>query len=150
MIIDELKNSECYGNMGERFAAGFAFLKNTDLKAIAPGRYEIDGDRLYASVEEYQTRPVADDSWEAHRRYADIQYVITGSEVIGWAPLHTLDVREEYDDAKDIGWFQGKGTFLPLEEGRFMVLFPQDAHEPGRTAGETGSVKKIVVKVLLD
>lgn len=150
MIFDKLENAHCYGDMGERFTAAIEFLKNTDLKAIELGRHELDGDRLYANVEEYQTRPVQADQWEAHRQYADIQCVITGSEVIGWAPLDTLGVREEHDPGKDIGWFTGEGTFLPLEEGYIMVLFPQDAHQPGRTLGETSAVKKIVVKVLID
>jgi len=71
----------------ERWAQAFRFLATTDLAALPKGRHELDGTNLYASVDEYLSREPEDCRLEAHRKYADIQYVISGQEQIGITPL---------------------------------------------------------------
>jgi len=36
---------------------------------------------------EYQTKPREQGIWEAHRKYIDVQYMIQGSELMGWASI---------------------------------------------------------------
>lgn len=64
MIFDEKKNLDFYKNLGieGRYAKAVAFLQNTDLKALEPGKYEIDGKDVYANVTAYTTIP-----WDAHK-----------------------------------------------------------------------------------
>ena len=69
-----------------RVSAALAFLRRDDLGAMAAGTYELDGRRLYALVQDYQTKPAGDGKWEAHRRYIDLQYVVYGCEQFGCAP----------------------------------------------------------------
>ena len=76
MIFDEKKNLDFYKNLGieGRYAKAVAFLQNTDLKALEPGKYEIDGKDVYANVTAYTTIPWAEAKYEAHEHYTDIQY----------------------------------------------------------------------------
>ena len=82
MIFDEKKNLDFYRNLGieGRYAKAVDFLKNTDLEALEPGKYEIDGKNVYANVTAYTTIPWEEAKYEAHEHYTDIQYVIEGSE----------------------------------------------------------------------
>ena len=152
MIYDSLKNAERYASISGNFAKAFAFLKETDLASLAAGRHEIDGDRVYASVQEPTYKPWQEGKWEAHRRYADIQAVLTGEEVMGFAMLDTLAEEMPYDEKKDCLILQGEGgQRVRVRAGEMAVFFPQDAHKPNvsPTDGHE-SGRKIVVKVRLD
>lgn len=147
MVIDELQNAELYFGMHEGLAAGLKFLKRTDLAGLAPGRHDIDGDRLFALVMEYDTKPREKAFWEAHRKYYDIQYVLSGEERMGFAPLSHL-AAEPYDEAKDFVPAEGDGDFLLVREGSFAIFGPHDAHMPSLHPGaRPHPVRKVVVKV---
>ena len=75
----------------------FAFLKNNDLTKLAPGKYPIDGDNVYASITEDSTKDYDKSKWESHRKYIDLQYVISGEEKIGVAPVANLKVIVPYN-----------------------------------------------------
>ena len=114
------------------------------------GRVEIDGDRIFALPQGYQTRPAAQCRWEAHRRYIDIQYVVTGREAMGYAPLSTLKPTTDFDQAKDVGFYDGTGSIITVEAGMFAIFFPHDAHMPCmQVTGRPEPVRKVVVKVAL-
>ena len=74
MIKDKLTNADTYYGISERLKQGFEWLKNNDLLNIPDGRYLIDGEKIFANVQSYITKD--DAPYEAHRRYADIQYMI--------------------------------------------------------------------------
>ena len=79
MIIDSLKNAKLYYGLGERIEKGLKFLENTDLSEYKNGKYEIDGEKIYVSVQDYETKPLEPGKCEPHRKYLDIQYIIQGS-----------------------------------------------------------------------
>jgi YhcH/YjgK/YiaL family protein len=136
----------------ERWDSAFAFLKNTDLSKLEAKRHDIDGNNLYVSVTEYNTKNEQDAKFEAHRKYIDIQYVISGKEMIGVAPLASKDsVLQEYDATKDLEFFKVKDRKLLLATPEnFFIFFPENAHMPGTIADSISPVKKIVVKVLIN
>ncbi len=90
MIIDTLENSNLYVAMHPRFKSAFEFLKRPGIESLPIGRTTLDGDLLYALTQEYETKPVHEGKFEAHRRYIDIQFVLAGEEVMGYAPLDQL------------------------------------------------------------
>lgn len=149
MIIDTLARADWYLAINSRIARAFRYLQQTDLAALAAGTYLIDDRRVYAIVQEYETRAESDAQYESHRRYLDIQYVISGHERIGWANRDLL-APGTYDEEKDLEFHAGTGQLLDVPMGSFMLLAPHDAHLPcvhpltGRTR-----VKKVVVKVLV-
>lgn len=148
MILDQLTNAAFYRGLSPRIEQGLRFLCERDLAKLPDGRVDIDGDRLYANVFGYETKVgVAGGSWEAHRRYLDIQCLIAGVERIGYADLATLKVTQAYDEARDCEFLKGRGLFLILRPRSFVVFYPHDAHMPGRAAGPAAPVRKVVVKV---
>ena len=50
MIIDDLKNLKNYESVNPLFAKVIEFLKNNDLKAMEPGKYEIEGKDLFLNA----------------------------------------------------------------------------------------------------
>ena len=54
-----------------------------------------------------------------------------------------------YDEAKDAARYADcPGADLVIGEGYFLVVFPDDAHEPGLAVGGVPApVKKVVMKV---
>ncbi|MDP4222939.1 MAG: YhcH/YjgK/YiaL family protein [Bacteroidota bacterium] len=136
----------------ERWDKAFTFLKNSDLSVLELKRYDIDDDNVYAPVSEYLTKNEADARYEAHQKYIDIQYVVSGKELIGIAPVSQKnEVLEPYDATKDIEFLNVSGgenrTAMP---DRFFIFFPDDAHRPGLKDGESSPVRKVVVKVKVD
>ena len=136
----------------ERWDKAFNFLKSNDLSGLELKRYDIDGNNLYASVSEYLTKNEEDARYEAHQKYIDIQYVVSGKELIGVAPMsQKKDVLEPYDSTKDIEFLTVTGgENRPAMPDRFFIFFPEDAHRPGLKDTENSPVRKIVVKVKVD
>lgn len=150
MIADLLSLSDRYASLHPGLAGGFKFLRALAADA-KEGRHEIDGDRLFGLVQAYRTTPAAERKLEHHRKYADIQYMISGEEVIEFAPLAGLRIETAYDAAKDYGLVGDPSvrSSLVLLPGHFGIFFPDDAHKPGCTSREAMGVRKVVVKVLL-
>jgi YhcH/YjgK/YiaL family protein len=148
VVCDLLANAHLYSGLGPRVAQGLQFLTDTDLASLAQGRHELDGARLYALVSEYAPKPPAEGRWEAHRRYLDLQYVVSGVERMGVAPYSRMK-ETEYQIDRDLAWLEGAGDYFTLGAGQFMILWPGDAHMPGIDAGVPGTVRKVVVKIAL-
>ncbi len=149
MILDDLENAGSYSCLGPRFERAFEYLRTSDLTATADGRHAIDGEEIAAIVQSYSTKPVEEGRWEAHRKYADIQYVVSGVELVGVAQLHTMEVTEDYDGDGDVAFFAGTGQRFVLAAGQFAIFLPQDVHMPGLILERPQTVRKVVMKVRL-
>ncbi|MDD5712401.1 MAG: YhcH/YjgK/YiaL family protein [Smithellaceae bacterium] len=146
MIIDRIGNIGSYLHLDKGIAAALEYVRNADFSTIAPGKYEIDGDRMFAIVSEYTTQDRRNCKLEAHRKYIDVQYVVTGSEWFGYAPLHDRIPASAYSDEQDEALYDGEASFIKFGAGMFAIFFPEDLHMPG-TGKEPTKVKKVVVKV---
>ena len=147
MIKDRLINAKTYYNLSNNMQKGLVWLENTDLNNIEDGKYEIDGDKVYASVQTYETKE--DAKYESHRKYIDIQYMIKGKEKIGVTDLSNCKTCIEYDSARDLEFYDinCKEEYLNLNENEFLIFYPQDAHKPSISIEKPSIVKKVVVKV---
>jgi YhcH/YjgK/YiaL family protein len=135
----------------ERWKKAFTFMGSQDLTALTIGRHELEGSDLFANVDEYITKNEEDARYEAHRKYADIQYLVSGEEQIGVVPLGTTAVTEPYVDEKDIVFLSSaENNYRQAVPGRFFVFFPEDAHRPCVKTAENSPVRKIVVKVRIN
>lgn len=146
--IDRRSFAAYYYDYKETWDKAFAFLKNTDLANTALGRIELDNN-IYTTVSEYFPKDREGILFEAHKKYIDIQYVVSGNELIDVAPLKSMTVTRPYNSEND-ALFGAVSEFLELKasSGRFFIFFPTDAHRPG-LKGENDSVltRKLVVKV---
>ncbi|MBO2515942.1 MAG: YhcH/YjgK/YiaL family protein [Clostridiales bacterium] len=151
MIKDHLSRSGVYEKMGPAWEAAFRYLKSCEKAFPAPGQYEIDGKRIFASVQQYATLPGEECGWEAHRKYIDIQYLFEGNECIGFAPVQNMTDPSAYSEEKDclVSERAEEETPLFLHPGDFAVFFPQDAHKPRCQCGRPENIRKVVVKLLV-
>ena len=62
--------------------------------------------------------------FEAHKKYIDIQFIISGRERIGYADIATLEPDTEYDAETDAAFYAKREniTGLVLESGMFAVF----------------------------
>lgn len=149
MIIDILANSDRYWALHPGFAEAFAFLRRPGLRDLAVGRYEIDGDRVYAIVARDMGRRQEDAQLEIHEKYIDIQLILAGTDDMGWRPKSLCRLPAgDYDPEDDIRFFTDVPTGRQqVSPDMFAVFFPEDAHQP--LIGE-GQIHKVVVKVAAD
>lgn len=148
MILDRLDRIERYRPLHHRFFKAFAFLRQAGLGEMPLGRHEIDGDRIYAVVCVDPARSRDEARLEAHRKYIDVQVVLSGTDEMGWKsrPLCTRP-DGEYDAGKDVEFFtDAPDAWIAVGPGAFVIFFPEDAHAPLVGSGE---LHKIVVKVAL-
>lgn len=147
MILDNIKNCKKYEQLNRNFEKAFQFLKREDLGSLAVGKYEIDGENIFAMVQEYETKDLENAKYEAHKKYIDIQYLMEGAENMGYVPLDKLEVFSPYSEEKDFMLLTGETRLILLNQEEFFILFPEDAHMPGIFVKEKSKVKKVVVKV---
>ena len=149
MIADRLGSPalEVIDHPGLRRALDY--LASTDVRSLTPGRHELDGDRLFALVQDFATRPPDACRWESHRRYIDVQYVANGVERMGWATLAQAREVEPYDEARDVAFYAAGRDFVTLEAGMLAIFWPADVHAPccSPEDGQARQVRKVVVKV---
>jgi YhcH/YjgK/YiaL family protein len=152
MIIDTLENGDRYG-LGTAWTAAIDFLRTLPADC-AEGEYPIAGEGIFARVMSYRTKEPQEALLEAHRNYLDIQSVLVGSEMFECFPTETLEIDVPYDPLKDATFYRRPGigpVRVDVVAGRFLALFPQDAHMAGLVDGTPPQkVKKVVVKVRLD
>lgn len=148
MIVDRLEHIGYYRNLSSNFDAAIAFLEKADLGSLTTGQFEIKGQQVYGIVSDrmLEEEPT---KWEIHKKYADVQLVLDGSERIGWCTLEK-DF-PSYDEEKDVAFAENmEGMEFTLNKGDFMILFPQDVHCPNGPAPENAHSRKLVLKVRLE
>jgi biofilm protein TabA len=149
MILDILENARQYQNLNTGFEKAIDFLLRPDLKELAEDTYEIDGKRIYAMVSKDPGRQKEDALLEAHEKYVDIQFVLDGTDTMGWKPKSAcVKTTQEYDSEKDVVLFADEpDAWLATTSGAFAIFFPEDAHMPLIASGQ---LHKVVVKIAVD
>ena len=150
MIFDNVKNCSLYYGSHKNFEKAFDFIKKALAENLSVGKYEIDGKNLYASVQEYTSKLESEAKAEAHKNYIDIQFIISGAEVIEGFDIDKATPKSEYNDIKDVIFYldNDNATKGILSANEYGIFFPHDVHKPGMCrGGKQDTVKKIVVKV---
>ena len=143
---DRLEEAGKYHKLHSAFEKAFAFLSRKDLAHLPVGRHEIEGDRIFCLISRGPGRSRADAKLEVHRRYIDIQYIIAGTDEMGWKSADACAIPEaEFNADKDIGFFNDEPMhWTRISAGSFAVFFPKDAHAPLVSGHE---IHKAVVKI---
>lgn len=149
MITDSIENIRLY-TMIPDFVDDF--IKN--LTSDTPcGRYEIN-DSAYANIETYSTKSVLSAKYEQHKKYIDIQLLLTGTEKIYYKPCQNTAGPLPFDDDKDIRFFNEpinseSDDCVNLNCKNFMLIYPHEAHAPQvQSENAPAIVKKVVIKLL--
>lgn len=144
-----MRNSESYQAGWPGFEKVFDFLRRYEEKPLGEGRYEIDGERIFAFVQHYGTMTPEQAKWEAHRKYIDIQYVSAGHERIGCCSMEHCREETPYSESDDAAFYQAgeEADWETMGPQDFAVFFPHDVHAPRVRAASAEMVRKVVVKV---
>ena len=153
MILDKFENASQYAGLNSGVDMLLEKMGQVDITSYQPVREELDGTRVYMVGKAYDTKDPRQAQMEAHRKYIDVMYMLRGSETIYVKPVNELrQITKEYDPQKDVllAELEEDVTAVRLEEGSFVVLFPQDAHAPACHCDGEQSVVKIIGKALVE
>jgi len=148
MIVESIATCEKYFALNEKFKKAFDFLKKTP-EDLTEGRYEISGDDIYAVVQSYVTKKEEECVFEGHRKYIDVQYMVSGKEFMEITDLSCVKSAVEYDGVKDLELFSTDEIChrIVMEPGKFAIFFPNDIHKGAIMYTDPSAIKKIIVKV---
>ena len=141
MIITDLNSPELslYASLNGYFAKMLEIAKEAMESPAEVGKYALDGDKAYYLMQEYDTKSVDAAKFETHKRYIDIQIVLEGAEQIRFETVDELDVMTEYNADDSVN----------LLKGQVAIIFPEEAHAPCVSMGDTPThVRKMVAKIL--
>lgn len=144
MILDSIDNIMKYESLLPNLRKGMSAIQA--LTERKEGRYEFDGG--YFMVQKGTTRPIQEGTFEAHRKYVDVQILLEGSEEMAWEDIRKLKTVVAYQPEKDAERLDGeRGHIVKITEGMFYAAFPQDAHQPVSHTCKEQSFTKIVLKL---
>ncbi len=150
MIFDLLKNAGTYQNLPAIYRA-LQYLQTLDPAALPESRVEISVVAVSLKNVRLTSKPFESCVFEAHRRYIDIHYIVSGVEGIGVASVGALTPLEPFSQEKDIGFYQGEHHSLTfLHSGEFMVCWPEDAHKVAIAQDAPAPIIKLVAKVAVE
>ena len=150
MILANLNDKmiENYKKVHPRFDVAFEALKKLVNENAEAGKYEVDGTDVYAIVQEYETKTIDKKSFEIHKEYIDIQYIVSGREIMGNESLDKLEATTEYKPDAQLFAMNDDFDKIILNAGEFAVFFPMEPHAPGVAYDNVPSaVKKVIIKV---
>lgn len=149
MIIDTIQNAAAYSGVHPLMNKAMEFIQDCMQDELPSGRYELEGEDLYALVMNYEARERENPRYESHEKYIDIQCITRGSEYQWCASRGEAEQTTEYDAAKDVAFhaFSAQGHRLHLTAGTFAVYFPQDVHLPGMPDDLSHECTRVVVKI---
>jgi len=147
MIIDRIENASLYYALSSGIAEALEYIKKNDLSKIEPGKYEIVKDKIQMIVIDNEQTCSDRVRLEAHRKNIDVQYWVSGSELMGYAPLQSQIVLEPYNIESDCCHYAADASFSKLEPGMFAIYFPTDLHTAIADEQCKSNVRKIVFKV---
>lgn len=125
-------------------------LNFTQNNSFEKGKNLIDGEELFALGLEYQTKPEDELLWEAHRKYLDVHFIVSGSEYIYVSDIEQMQSTQPYQDDYELfsGSVQQK---ILMQEGDFLVLFPNEVHKTSiLSTDESSQIQKYVFKIKLE
>ena len=105
MIYGNLKDIDRYSFLKQREQEALKYAAQNSLAELDPGRHDVDGDRLYFNLAEYETKLPEEGFWEAHRQYVDIHVMLRGKEKIFVNFMNRMQAGE----------FESDKDYLPLE-----------------------------------
>ena len=154
MIYDLIENFEQYTSSLPALKSAIEFIQNFDQNQ-EDGKYEIDGDRCFAIVSSYNTKPDSEIPFEGHRKYIDVQMLLAGEEKLEFIPLkYATATTVEYNPENDLVFFDvaDHASQVILKTGEFITFYPSDLHKPycNIKADTSVAVRKVVVKIAVD
>ncbi len=153
MILQNFNSGFDESRYPESLQKALKYLRTTDFSSLADGEYEIEGRNIYAKVFNTESKLSQDTHAEYHKDYIDVQYWLSGEELMGYAPMpsdadYRLYSASEEDDLYLLSDVPENEIFIPCKTGDYIILFPEDIHRPTVAKGnKIIKYRKVVIKV---
>ncbi len=148
MIFSSLRVKKGNYQYPEALQKAIDFMSTEEFRTLPVGRHEIQGDDIFALIQDQTTDTPDKKRAESHRNYVDIQFLMSGEEKQGYAPLLPGVKGEEPEGKDNIFYDQVEDEqFVCLKPGDFTIYFTDDIHRPNCAVGESCSIHKAVIKV---
>lgn len=150
MIIARVETGNHLFPGNNSYKKALEFIKKAITENYDNGRYEIDGDKIYARVMEYDLKDRDIAKYEAHKDYVDIQATMIGAEGMEVFFLDNQNPKIPYNEAKDVTIYENdidNIVRINVFPGSFAMFFPNDVHKPQLKVDNIEHVKKLVVKI---
>ncbi len=149
MVLDTIDKLQNYASIHPGIPAVIGYIKKTNFSLLSSGKYEIVKGKIFVTVDNSDGKGLTGAKLEAHKKFIDIQYAISGIDIIGWKSVFKCqNPQNPFDDSKDIQFFSdAPDTWLDVKEGMFALLLPTDAHAP---LAFEGQVRKAIFKVAVN
>ena len=125
-------------------------IQKVDPQKMEPGRYEVEGDKLFYLVQDVELRTMEESRAEAHRQYADIQIPCSTNERYGFAlPQPELPIADDQLQEKDLAFFPTPvgESFINITPGMYLVFLPNELYGHCVAIGNKRIISKKVMKV---
>lgn len=142
-----LKISAALETGNELIDKALAYIKETGLERLPETKVELSGeDLICCGATEAKLRSRENAPLEAHKKYIDLQVIISGKDKFGLKAVKDCGaIKKEYNEAKDTLFYEGGfNEEVTLEGGEMILIKPDTAHAP--CIGE-GTVRKCVFKI---
>ena len=150
MIFDSIQNKENYKDFSKLYQA-LCFLSELPQNEIPDSGTTLIKDQLFCNPVILTSKPEEECVYEAHKKYCDLHYIVSGTERIATADISALTVKTPYLAENDIEFLTGDADgCYDLKPGQFMVCFPNDAHKVAIMTDKPANIKKIVFKIGID
>lgn len=149
MVFGNIRDLKDYRWLEEKVLKCFEYAKNNPLLEFEKGSYEIDGNKLFVNIVEYETTSTENRFWEAHKQYLDLHLMLKGPEQIDINFISNM-VQKEYVEKDDFLPLEGeKNSVVVLNEGDFLLCYPKDAHRTAIAVDESVPIKKAIFKIMI-
>lgn len=151
MIIGNINHLDLIPYLPTKITQVIKYIKD-NVNANTPiGRYDVEGDNLFFMLSESPTRDIQDAYPEYHKKYLDVQIVLSGPEgiAISTLPPYTKVIEDDILN-NDIAFVEtpNEETLLTLHQHDFIVFFPGELHKPlCAINNKRSTVRKVVVKI---
>jgi YhcH/YjgK/YiaL family protein len=152
MIVDRLENLAMYAPVHPALAKIVAYLRQQNLLDLPIGKHILN-DATYILRDSYDAKPLSECVFEGHQKYADIQIVLSGEEILGYAPKSrsSIAITAPYSSEKDVEKYALIPGFteVKLFAGMFAIVFPEDLHMPKYAGSTPNHIEKATIKFKL-
>ena len=82
MIIDTVKNISQYTELHPDLPKVLQQIAAIDPLTSEAGRYDVPESEAFFMIQKYETKDVSEGVWEAHRKFIDVQYVVSRQRLL--------------------------------------------------------------------
>ena len=150
MIFDSITNKENYKKLPLLYKA-LCFLDELGEDTLPEPNTQLIEGKLFCNPVNLTSKPENECIYEAHRKFIDVHYIVSGNERIATSDITNLTSVTPYSAEKDIEFLNGEADgYYDLKPGQFMVCYPNDAHKVAMMVHQPCDIRKVVFKILVE